>query len=546
MSNDSTVPEDSGISDEIDSSRLDSQKADASSDGSRSGSGASVSPPRSVSQPTGDFLSMPDPSPSELSGSSAARPPASASKSSAASGADVGAPHPPAGSHGEAKTGPQPDLGDRDGSDDGSLGSSQRYEENTGTSQQSTGGDASGQSRDGSSFSPSPRVPGSEVTDAARPVASVPGSSAAPSAAASASESGTMFTLDRVIRFLLGAAAVGAVGWILWYFAGLVVYLVVGGIFAYLLRPMVDRLQGLGLGRVPSILVTFVLLFAVASFAVTSIVPFVANQVRDISQLVSVEAATDVANYIETRVRAVVPIDEGVLVKNTRQIANALVNADLVEGDKVAQTVSSVVSVFTNIVYAVIIIPFITFFLLKDGVQIRRSLLQLVPNRYFEIALAILDKVEANIGRYFRALLVQCTSIAIIASTLLWLVGLDNPIAIGLFTGLANTIPYFGPFLGFLGGSLVGIAQTGTFSLIPGVALAMALTQLADNVLLQPIIFSRAAKAHPLVILFVVLVGAQLGGIVGMLIAIPVATTFKVVGEQVLWSIRNYRILRTG
>lgn len=362
--------------------------------------------------------------------------------------------------------------------------------------------------------------------------------------APAARESGSIFTVDRVVRFLLGVAAVGAATWGIWYFAGLVVYLVVGGIFAYLLRPVVDRLQGFGLGRVPAILVTFVLLFAVASVLVTSIVPFVATQIRDISQLVSVEAATDVADYVETRVREVVPIEEGVLVENIQQLANALVSADLVEGDKVAQTVTSVVSVFTNILYAVIIIPFITFFLLKDGVQIRRSLLQMVPNKYFEVSLAILAKVEANIGRYFRALLVQSTSIAIIASTLLWLVGLDNPIAIGLFTGLANTIPYFGPFLGFLGGSLVGIAQTGTFSLVPGVALAMGLTQLADNVLLQPLIFSRAAQAHPLIILFVVLIGAQLGGIVGMLVAIPLATTVRVVAEQVIWSIRNYRILR--
>ena len=83
-------------------------------------------------------------------------------------------------------------------------------------------------------------------------------------------------------------------------------------------------------------------------------------------------------------------------------------------------------------------------------------------------------------------------------------------------------------------------------ALVPGVALAMALTQLADNVLLQPIIFSKAAKTHPLVILFVVLVGAQLAGIVGMLIAIPLTTTLRVVGEQLLWSLRNYRILRAS
>ena len=354
------------------------------------------------------------------------------------------------------------------------------------------------------------------------------------------------WSLSRVIRFMIGLAAVSTAVWLLWYFAALVVYLVVGGIFAYLLRPIVDRLQGVGIGRVPSILLTFVLVFSVAGVLITSLVPFIAQQVRELSQLISMEAATDVALFIENRLRDTVPLEEGILVENVREGAQALMQGDLVEGERVAQTVSSVVSVLTNIVYAAIIIPFITFFLLKDGMQLRRQVLRLVPNRYFEVTLSILEKVEVNIGRYFRALLIQCTSIAIIASLLLWGVGLQSALAIGLFTGLANTIPYFGPFLGFLGGALVGIAQTGSFALVPGVALAMMLTQAADNVLLQPVIFSRAAKAHPLVILFVVLIGAQLAGIVGMLIAIPLATTVRVVGEQILWSIRNYRILRAG
>jgi len=358
-------------------------------------------------------------------------------------------------------------------------------------------------------------------------------------------EGGSGITIDRVVRFLLGAAAVAAAGWTLWYFAGLVAYLAVGGLLAYLLRPVVDRLQGVGLGRVSSIILTFVGVAGVVSVVVTSIAPFIARQVQDLSQLISVEVATDVAQYVEDQLRRAVPLEAGVLTRNVERMANELMRGDLVRGERVAQTVGSVVAVFTNIVYAVVIIPFVTFFLLKDGIQIRQGLLSLVPNRYFEVTLAILDKVERNIGRYFRALLIQCTSIAVVASILLWIVGLDNAIAIGLFTGLANTIPYFGPFLGFLAGTLVGIAQTGTMALVPGVAIAMIITQLADNVLLQPLIFSKAAKAHPLVILFVVLVGAQLGGIVGMLVAIPLTTTIRVVAEQLLWSLRNYRILRT-
>ncbi len=414
---------------------------------------------------------------------------------------------------------------------------------------------------DGSDPSSSPRDGVSAADRKAPPADADPTTEAAPTSQDEASSSSRApsrqpprpaedaspyFTLDRIVRFVLGAAAVATVGWMLWYFAGLVLYLIIGGILAYLLRPLVDRMQGFGLGRVSAILVAFVGLLGVITVVVTSVVPFITRQVQDLSQLITVDTAVYVANLIEAQVQSIAPLEQGVLEENVRQLSQSLMQGDLVEGQRVAETVGSVVAVFTNIVYAVVIVPFVTFFLLKDELKIRRSLLYLVPNRYFEVTLSILAKVELNIGRYFRALLVQGTAVAIIASALLWIVGLRGAIAIGIFTGLANTIPYFGPFLGFLAGTLVGIAQTGDVSFVPGVALAMALTQLADNVLLQPLIFSRAAQTHPLVILFVVLVGAKLGGLVGMLVAIPLTTTVRVVVEQLLWSLRNYRILRAG
>jgi len=358
------------------------------------------------------------------------------------------------------------------------------------------------------------------------------------------SSEGGQWSLDRIIRLALGTAGVALAGWLLWYFAGLVIYLIVGGILAYLLRPFVDRLQGVGIGRVPAILATFVLLFGAVAVLLTYIVPFVAQQVGDLSQLITTDAARQVANYIEDRLQLLFPIEEGVVVEGMREAINSLTRGGLVGEERVAETVSSVVAVFTNIFYALLVIPFVTFFFLKDGVQIRRTLLRLVPNRYFEITLSIIDKVERNIGRYFRALLVQCFSVAVVASLMLYLIGLDSALSVGLFTGLANTIPYFGPFLGFVAGTLVGVAQTGDLSLVLGVLVAMAVTQAADNVLFQPLIFSRAARAHPMLILFVVLIGAQLAGIVGMLLAIPVATTVRVVVEQVAWSLRNYRIMR--
>ena len=447
------------------------------------------------------------------------------------------------------------------------------------------------------------------------------------------------FTLDRVIRFLLGTGVVAIVAWLLWYFAGLIVYLVLGLLVAYLLRPVVDRFQGIGLGRIPAILSSFVLVIIVISILLTFLVPFVARQVSELTQQVSRKATlqvtgkapstargqvnldpgdfilavdgevvreydalqehvrqkdlgetvtlrvqdakgesrdvvvilgerqdatealtdapegqalyalglrvrtvlfSDVITSIEDRLTDVLPLQEGAILDGVTGVFETLFRAERLTG-----FVGSVVEFFTDIFYAVIVIPFVAFFVLKDGAQIRQSLYRLVPNRYFEITLAINEKVETNIGRYFRALFLQSLSIGTVATVLLSIAGLNSALAVGIFAGLANTIPYFGPLMGLLAGALVGIAQTGDFSLLPGVLIAMGLTQIADNVLFQPLIFSRAAQAHPLVILFVVLIGAQLAGIVGMLVAIPLTTIVRVTVQQILWSLRNYRILQT-
>lgn len=350
---------------------------------------------------------------------------------------------------------------------------------------------------------------------------------------------GSSFTVDRAVRLVFGGAILAVVVWLLWYFAALVIYLAAGMLLAYLLSPLVDRVQGTGLGRVPAILLVFVVVLGAISLLLTYLIPFIATQVAGLKNTISMDLIVQVAESVESFSGGVIQAEA-----ITGTLNRAL--GALFQDEQISRTLDSLVDLFTDLFYAVLVIPFVTFFVLKDGTRFRQNIYWFVPNRHFEITLALMEKVELNVGRYFRALLLQCLSVAAVATVLLLIVGLDFALAVGVFTGLANMIPYLGPLMGFLAGTVVSVAQTGDASLIPGVLVAMALTQIADNAFFQPLIFARAARAHPLIILFVVLVGAQVAGIVGMLLAIPITATLRVTVSQLLWSTRNYRILRAG
>ena len=125
-------------------------------------------------------------------------------------------------------------------------------------------------------------------------------------------------------------------------------------------------------------------------------------------------------------------------------------------------------------------------------------------------------------------------------------VGLSNALSVGIAVRLANTIPYFGTIIGYILSIIVSIIEVGNFSLVLPCILAILFVQMLDNIVLQPIIFSRSADMHPVAILFIIMIGAETAGILGMLVAIPIATIIKITFNQISWSLNNYYVFRSG
>jgi predicted PurR-regulated permease PerM len=196
-----------------------------------------------------------------------------------------------------------------------------------------------------------------------------------------------------------------------------------------------------------------------------------------------------------------------------------------------------------------IIAPLIFPFLLWDTGNIKRGLLRAVPNRLFEPTLAVLADVDTALGNYVRGIFLECCALGLTVIVFTTIVGvpLQWAIAIGIFTGASNVVPYMGFAAALLSGlgyallaedinPLIPLVTPDTFAV--WVVGAVALAELLKNALYEPIVLGGAVKLHPLVVVIGVLAGATLFGPAGMLLAIP---TITIVKEVVASSARHLR-----
>lgn len=350
------------------------------------------------------------------------------------------------------------------------------------------------------------------------------------------------WSLEKLIRWGLALAVLIVLYLLASNFITLIGYAVVAVILSYILDPIVNRMQAAGMNRTLAISATLSALILILIWISTNIIPKVANQMMQLAGQLNIENMQNIARQVEDRLTEQFTfLPDGFLQENLTQAFE-----ELIDVGQLPAALSNIIGVFTNIFSAFLVIPFATFFFLKDGSQIRRNMLQIVPNKYFETTLSLLDKIETRLGIYFRSVLLQSILVAFFSWLFLTFIGLNNALAVGIAIGIANTIPYFGPVIGYILSVIVSIVEVGDFSLVLPCIIAIFLVQLLDNIIFQPLIFSRSADIHPVAILFIILIGAELAGILGMLVAIPIATVIKITINQVRWSLNNYKVFRSA
>ncbi len=339
--------------------------------------------------------------------------------------------------------------------------------------------------------------------------------------------------MPRWAKIVLLTVAVAVAVALLWPVRGVVQLVVLGGLLAYLLDPLAVWLEARGMSRGWASVAVFGGLLVLIGVPLALFFPALSAQVIGLQSGIDLGAASDALADIERWIGdRLAPL--GVARPDLRERVAAFTTEHL---EDLVGFVPGVLGLVTQFV----VVPVIAFFLLKDGRRFRRAFISAVPNRYFEFTLNALRKADAQLGGYLRGQLLAASIVGLLATFALWLIGVEYYFLVGAAAGVANLIPFLGPFIGGVIAITISAVTTGGLDQVLPIVVAFSVIQLIDNLGSQPLLLSRNVELHPLAILLVLLAAGEAFGLLGLLLAVPTAAVLKVLVQEFVTTFRSYR-----
>ncbi|MBN2424502.1 MAG: AI-2E family transporter [Calditrichaceae bacterium] len=339
----------------------------------------------------------------------------------------------------------------------------------------------------------------------------------------------------KIIKFVLLVCLLALFFWLASILQSTVTILIISFLIAYILDPLASYFERKWLNRMGATVVVFLFIAVIIGAIFSFLLPPVLREIQVINNNLGTESSMESFQKIELTIRSYLPFISPESLNIREWISRIL--------DTTFSSIISIIGSVVSIVTTMVIIPFAVFFLLKDGRKMKKAFVSLIPNRYFEMVLNIMHKTDEQLGGYLRGQFFDAAIVGILATIAMWILGVPYYSLIGIFAGLSNMIPYVGPLVGGAAGVSVVFFTNGDSQLILLVIGAFVIIQLLDNVLIQPLVVARSVNLHPLLIIFVVIIGGQFFGILGMLLAVPATGVLKVLLLEFYNGFRKYKLL---
>jgi predicted PurR-regulated permease PerM len=346
-------------------------------------------------------------------------------------------------------------------------------------------------------------------------------------------------TLKTIYKSLTTIALAVIVLYLSYIFIDIIILLVISIFIAMIFHPLVTLLENQGIKRIFSVLLVFALSGILIFFGLNVLIPKIANQINALAVTFNRENINSLLQQVEIAVKEYIPFiqSEDFAIKLEDFFSGLIFNS--------VNNISNIVTSIVSVVSISIIVPFMTFFILKDNTSIINGIINIMPNKYFEFSYYVITEIGVQLGRFIRGWIFDAFIVGFLAALGLAILGIQNSIIIGFIAGIGHLIPYFGPVIGGLPALIISLIQFGDMSMLPEISILFILIYSIDNGYIQPNILSKSTDMHPLMIILLILMGSQLMGILGMLIAIPAATVIKTAAKEFYFGYKNYKIIRT-
>jgi predicted PurR-regulated permease PerM len=305
-------------------------------------------------------------------------------------------------------------------------------------------------------------------------------------------------------------------------------------LLAYILDPVVTMIEARGMNRTAATVIFMGALGTGLAFLVRGLQPVFFEQVAMLQSGEGSQRTGDIIRGIDQFVRnnfSSLGFESFSLGERLQELRLGLVE----------RTPEFLISDLVGIVLDLVIMPFIIFFLLKDGREIKKEIIGLVPNRFFEFSMDLLYKMDMQLGNYLRSQFIDAVVFGAMTTVALWILDVKYFLFVGAFAGFANLIPYIGPAAGTVLAVAVSLFYSGDPGQAFSVVVAFIILKIIDDVIVQPAVVARGVQLHPLAVLLAIIIGGHMFGILGMLFAVPAAGFLKVVVQESVVTFRRYR-----
>lgn len=319
--------------------------------------------------------------------------------------------------------------------------------------------------------------------------------------------------------------------------SAVIIYLVLSAVFTLLLYPLVHLLRRkLKFNNTVAVIVTLFLVTLFIAGFIMLFVPLIISQGQNLS-LLDIKALENNYNQLLNSI-------ENYLASHNLSRSELFENSNLTSFSNfhfIPNFINGIFNTVGNIGMGLASVLFITFFLLKERNSFSTGVKKLLPEDKKEKIINSLVKINEMLSKYFLGLLMQLFIILVLYCVVFLIFGVENAFIIALLCAVLNIVPYIGPLIAtVLAGVLIMIGSIGsgadfsseTLPTTIYVLIGMFGVQLIDNNFSGPLIFSKSTNSHPLEIFLVILVSGILFGIVGMIIAVPLYTSLKVIGKE--------------